>query len=419
MRVCLLSRSDGRGGGYAAAYRLHQNLRHLDVDSKMLVGESERGDFTVLSPENKLERGWAKVTPILDKLPLLLFPKRDRTVYSLQWLPDNILSGIRKITPDVINCHWICSGFLQIETLAKFKKPIVWTLHDMWPFTGGCHYSQECDRYTKSCGACPQLNSQWDFDLSRWVWRRKKSAWRNLNLTLVTPSQWLADCARASSLFKDKRVHIIPNGLDIQRYKPVEKLLAKSLLNLPTTKKIVLFGAVNPTSDRRKGFHLLLPALQRLSATDWEDSLELVVFGSSQPIDPPHFGLNASYVGRLSDDISISLLYAAADVFVAPSVQDNLPNTVMEALACGTPCVAFKIGGMPDMIEHQQNGYLAQPYEPNDLAAGIAWILGDQERYQKLCDRAREKAVQEFSLELQAQRYLELFNEVLSTAEVK
>jgi glycosyltransferase involved in cell wall biosynthesis len=206
---------------------------------------------------------------------------------------------------------------------------------------------------------------------------------------------------------------VIPNGLDPERYKPLERRFARELLKLPQDKQLILFGAMGSTSDRRKGFHLLQPALECLSQSGWQAQTELVVFGASKPNSQPDFGLKAHYLGTLSDDISIALVYAAADVFVAPSVQDNLPNTVMEAIACGTPCVAFNIGGLPDMIEHQQNGYLARPYEKDDLANGIAWVLQDEQRWQSLSRRAREKVEQEFTLEIQARRYLKLYHEVL------
>ena len=171
------------------------------------------------------------------------------------------------------------------------------------------------------------------------------------------------------------------------------------------------------TSDRRKGFHLLLPAIKKLSQWEiWQHKLELVVFGASEPVNPPDFGLKTHYLGRLNDDISLALVYAAADIFVAPSLEDNLPNTVMEALACGTPSVAFKIGGMPDMIEHQQNGYLAQPFDVEELAKGISWVLEDEKRYQKLCDRTRDKIEQEFTLEIQASKYLKLYNDILESS---
>ena len=360
-----------------------------------------------------MKKGWGKIRPTLDTIPLQFYQQRDRVPYSLQWLPNNINSKIKSIAPGIINLHWIGGGYFPIETIAKFEKPIVWTLHDMWAFTGGCHYSGECDLYTKSCGACPQLCSNMEWDLSKWLWKRKARAWQHLNLTIVTPSQWLAKCASSSSLFRGSRIEVIPNGLDTKRYKPVDKQLAKNLIGLPLDKQIILFGAVSATSDTRKGFHLLMPALQKLSHSQRQDQIELVIFGSSQPSKIPDLGFKVHYLGKLNDDISLALLYAAADVFVAPSIQDNLPNTVMEALACGTPSVAFHIGGMPDMIEHQQNGYLAQPFELEDLAKGIVWILEDNLRWQSLSWSAREKVEQEFTVERQAKTYLKLFEEIL------
>jgi glycosyltransferase involved in cell wall biosynthesis len=420
MKVCLLSNSDSQGGAFIAAYRLHKVLHRIDVEPTMLVNNKTHDDYTVLSPTNKLMKGWTKLIPTVDHLPLLLYTQRERTPYSIQWLPDRLVSRVAQINPDIINLHWISAGFAQIETLAKFKQPLVWTAHDMWPFTGGCHYSGECNKYTQSCGHCPQLKSQQDWDISHWVWQRKAQAWKNLNLTIVTPSQWLADCARNSSLFQNLRVEVIANGLDIQRYKPIEKNIARNLLGLPQDKQLILFGAMTATGDRRKGFHLLLPALKKLSQEPiGQDRLELVVFGASQPLEPPNFGFKTHYLGRLNDDISLALVYAAADIFVAPSTEDNLPNTVMEALACGIPCVAFKIGGMSDMIEHQGNGYLAHAYDMEDLSKGINWVLEDTERYNRLCGQARQKVEREFTLELQAQKYLELYSDILSKSNNK
>lgn len=413
MKLCLLSSSDGRGGAYAAAYCLHKGLLQVGADSTMLVGDKVREDSTVVEEKTKLAKVWRQIAPGLNKLPLQLYPNRDRAPYSLQWLPDAVSTRIAQLDPDVVNLHWICDGYLQVETIAQLNKPVVWTLHDMWAFTGGCHYNQTCDRYTGSCGACPQLHSSKKWDLSHWVWQRKAKAWKNLNLTVVTPSLWLAKCAKSSSLFGNSRVEVIPYGLNTERYKPINRQVARSLLNLPQDEQLVLFGGTNATGDRRKGFHLLQPALQDLSKSGWQ--LELVIFGSSQPSHLPNLGFKSHYLGKLSDDISLALVYAAADIFVAPSTQDNLPNTVMEALACGTPCVTFNIGGMPDMIEHQRNGYLAQPFKAEDLAQGIAWILENKERHQRLCDRAREKVEQEFTQKLQAHRYLKLFGEIAET----
>ena len=408
----LISSSDIDGGAARAAYRLHRGLKNIGVDSQMLVQNKQSDDYTVIGPVSKIDKGIGKLKPTLDGLPIQLYAHRDRSTYSVQWLPDNLAAQVAQINPDVIHLHWINGGYLKIETIARFKKPIIWTLHDMWAFTGGCHITKDCMNYTNSCGACPQLHSNKEKDLSRWVWQRKAKAWQNLNLTIVTPSHWLAKCAASSSLLKNVRIEVIPNGLDTQQYKPIEKSVARSILSLPEDKQLILFGAMSATSDPNKGFNFLQSALQNLSQSGWGEQVELVVFGSSQPKNPTELGLKSHYLGRLNDDISLSLVYAAADVFIAPSVQDNLPNTVMESLACSTPCVAFNIGGMPDMIDHQQNGYLAKPFDVEDLARGIAWVLEDEERLQKLGVNGREKVEQNYTLEIQANSYMSLYNEL-------
>jgi len=415
LKTLLLSTNDIGDGASRAAYRLHQGLQSINVDSQMLVQAKQSDDRRVigLKTSSGIGRTVAGLRLTIDKLPLKFYPDYDRTTYSLQWLPDTISSKVAQLNPDVINLHWINLGYLQIETIAKLNKPIVWTLHDMWAFTGGCHYNQNCDRYTTACGACPQLHSSQHWDLSRWVWQRKSKAWKNLNLTIVALSEWLAKCANSSSLFKNLRVEIIPNSLDTQRYRPINRQIARELLNLPQDKQLILFGALEATSDKRKGFHLLQTALQDLSKSGWHERVEIVIFGASQPEKPAEFGFQTHYLGTLRDDTSLALVYSAADIFVLSSTQENLANTVMEALACGIPCVAFNIGGMPDMIEHQKNGYLAQPYQIQDLAQGIIWVLENEERYRKLSHRAREKTEQEFTLEIQARHYLSLFNEIL------
>jgi glycosyltransferase involved in cell wall biosynthesis len=420
MQVLLLSTFDTTGGAGRAAYRLHKGLRNTGILSQMLVQTKLSDDKTVIAPQTGVEKSIAKLGHALDTIPSQFYRQREKTEFSTQWVPDLLVSRVAKLNPDLINLHWINDSYLRIETIAKFHQPIVWTLHDMWPFTGGCHYDNHCNQYVNSCGACPQLRSTQNMDLSRWIWQRKFSVWQKIHLTLVTPSSWLAQCASSSALFKNQRIEVIPNGLDIGRYKPMNRQIVRELLNLPQDKHLLLFGAINATSARRKGFHLLQPALQSLCKAGWQDNAELIVVGASQADNQTDdLGFKTHYLGKLGDDISLAQVYAAADVFVAPSIQDNLPNTVMEAIACGTPCVAFKIGGMPEMIEHQQNGYLAQPFEVEDLAKGITWVLEDRERHQKLCGHARQKAEQEFTGELQAQRYASLFNEVLTVAGLK
>ncbi len=413
MKILHISTSDHKEGSARAAYRLHQGLQEINVDSQMLVQTKVSEDSTVVAPQNIVDNAIAKMGGILDTIPPKFYRRDTQISFSTQWLPDTINSRVTQLNPDLINLHWIHNSQLRIETLPKLGRSIIWTLHDMWPFTGGCYYDQDCGRYVDSCGACPQLKSNKNCDLSRWIWQRKSQAWKNVPLTIVTPSKWLAKCASSSSLFRNLRVEVIPNGLDLQRYKPVNRQIVREILNLPQNKQLVMFGAIKATSNRRKGYHFLRAALRSLCQLGWQDKIELIVVGSSQPDNQESWEFKTHYLGKLSDDISLAQVYAAADVLVAPSLQDNLPNTVVEAIACGTPCAAFKIGGIPEIIEHQQNGYLVQPFEVEDLAKGIAWILESKERHHKLCVQAREKAEQEFSQELQARCYASLYTDIL------
>ncbi|MDM9580594.1 MULTISPECIES: glycosyltransferase family 4 protein [unclassified Nostoc] len=416
MKILHISTHDINGGAARAAYRLHTGLQDIGLQSQMLVQEKYSNDKTVIAPKIRLFQGIAKAKLTVESLPLKLYRQKKNTPFFTQWLPDRVIPKVAQINPDIINLHWISGGFMQIETFAKLKRPLVWTLHDMWGFTGGCHVTGECDRYKVSCGACPQLSSGNEWDLSRWVWQRKVKAWKNLNLTLVSPSSWLAQCARSSSLFQNLRIEVIPHGLDTQKYRPINQRFAREALNLPQDKKLILFGAIEATSDRNKGFHLLQPALQELSKSGWKDDLEVVIFGASQPENPPDLGFKTHYLGHLHDAISLATVYSAADVMLVPSLQESFGQTASESFACGTPVVAFNATGLKDIVDHQQNGYLAKPYEVEDFAKGITWVLENEQRLQKLSFYARDKAEQEFTLELQARRYSALFQEILMIA---
>jgi glycosyltransferase involved in cell wall biosynthesis len=223
----------------------------------------------------------------------------------------------------------------------------------------------------------------------------------------------MAKCASASSLFQGLRVEVIPFALDTQRFRPADSKAARDLLNLPQDKQLVLFGAIDATGDTRKGFHLLQAALKRLSQDGWSDRLELVIFGSSAPEQPVDLGFPVHYLGRLQDDLSLRIAYAAADVMIAPSIEEAFGQTASESLACGTPVVVFRNTGLEDIVDHQQNGYTAIHCDIEDLARGIAWVLSDRERHTSLRDEARKKAEQEYAIELQAKRYLDLLSEIL------
>ncbi|WP_299492730.1 glycosyltransferase family 4 protein [Acaryochloris sp. IP29b_bin.137] len=411
MKILHLSTSDLDGGAAKAAYRLHQGLRAIGANSQMLVRARDGADRHVFVEKTAQTR----LGPIMNGLPLRRYKRRSRNMFSTQWFPDTLANRVNALNPDIVVLHWICNGFLQIETLAKVRQPKVWVVHDMWPFTGGCHYTQDCDRYTQSCGACPQLNSQSSQDLSHKVWKRKKQAWQAINLTLIAPSQWLAQVIQSSSLFHHRRTEVIHHGLDLELFRPLDRNFARDALKLPQNKDIVLFGASSGvTNDPRKGFHFLQSALNQLRETNALDRLEIAIFGISEPQEPLELGFPVHYLGRLRDELSLVLAYSAASIMVVPSTHETFGQTASEALACGTPVVAFDATGPKDIVEHQGNGYLAQPFESRDLAQGILWILEDLNRYQQLCINARQKTEENFNLEIQSRQYESLFHEIIS-----
>lgn len=414
LKPLLLSTYDQFGGGAPrATYRLHQALRQLGVLAHLMVDSKTSDDATIIGPTTELEKGLVRLKPVLNRLPLKRYPQRQPTPFSAQWLPERSPAKIAQLNPNLIHLHWVCDGFIKIENLGRYGKPLIWTLRDMWPFTGGCHYSYTCQKYTQTCGKCPQLNSNHDHDLSRRIWQRKAKAWKALNLTVVALSHWMATCARNSTLFQNKRIEVIPNGIDTNIYRPFDVALARQIFNLPPNKTYILFGAQAALTDERKGFALLSSALQALKSKVDDNDIALLIFGATKPPCPPNLGYKTHYLGTLCDDVTLALLYAAADLFVLPSQADNLPNTVLEAMACGTPCVSFAVGGVPDLIDHQVNGYLAEPFSSQSLATGIAWLLADEARRKQCASQARCKVESTFTREQIARQHLNLYQQVM------
>ncbi len=409
MKILIVNSSDLNGGAARASYRLHRSLLDSGMDSQMLVQDKLSDDHTVIGPSTKIQKGLAKVRPALDNLPLSLYTNRQRIPFSTSWLGfSGIINKINKINPDIVHLHWICGGMMTIEDIARIKCPVVWSLHDMWAFTAGSHYAV-CEGYKEKEGNCMSLRSKQKFNLSSRIFRRKHKTYSKKNdITIVGLSKWINECSKSSYLLKNKHHVNIPNPINTNIFKKFDKASARDLWNLPKDKKLVLFGAMSATSDPRKGFNELKEALKLLSFPE----VELIVFGSSKPKDSPDLGFPTHYLGKLSDDVSLSSLYSAADVTVIPSLQENLANCIVESLACGTPVVGFAIDGNGDMIEHKKNGFLAKPFKSQDLALGIEWILNAQ-NYDELSSNARSKILKEFDSTIVAERYIDLYKEIL------
>lgn len=415
MKPLLINAFDIKGGAAIATHRLHLALRSIGVDSHMRVQYKHSGEQFVIGPETKVEKALALARPQLEALATKLYSGKPNAIYSPAILPNRSLaSEANRLGADIAHLFWINAAFMRIEAIADIKQPIVWTLHDMWPFTGGCHYDDACGKFRDACGACPVLQSDQENDLSRRVWQRKQRSWDKLPMTIVATSHWLADMARESSVFGSKRIEVLPNPIDTERYKPIDKRVAREAWGLPQDKKLMLFSAFRATADKRKGNQFLLPALEQLARSSWGKDAELLVIGAHAPAEDIDLGMKIHYMGYLNDEISQVLLYSAADVTVAPSMQENLSNTVMESLACGTPVVAFDIGGMPDLIDHEKSGYLARPFEPKDLAHGIVWVLEDETRHAMLRRHARKKVEASYAMDTVARQYRELYQDILA-----
>lgn len=411
MKVLTINSADLEGGAARAAYRLHQGLLRIGVDSRMWVQSRSSDDRRVKGPDTPLQKALVRLRPTLDQYPVRRYSTFKRKMFSPAWLPfGGLVDRINASDADVVHLHWITAGMIRVEELARIRKPMVWSLHDMWAFTGGCHYDEECGRWRTACGACPVLASDRQHDLSHRVFRRKLETYSRLKdrMTIVGLSSWMAQCAETATLTKHLRVEQLPNPIDTAVFKPVDRKAAKDILGLPNDKPLVLFGAVNATADPRKGFVQLSEALRALPP----GSVELAVFGATRPDDPPDLGHPTHYLGRLHDDAALCVLYNAADVTVVPSLQENLSNTIVESLACGTPVVGFAIGGNGDMIDHHVNGALASPFDPQALAQGIRWVLDHPDRDQ-IRSNARETALERFEMVTVSQRYRDLYRGML------
>ena len=412
MKILLVSTYDINGGAAKAAFRLLQGLNKVNCDAKMVVQYKSSNDDRVIAPVSKWVRSKNTVNRIIENRYLNNYKNRNKSLFSSALAPFSTLSKtINSMKPDLVHLHWVTNAMLRIEDLRKIRVPIVWSLHDMWTFTGGCHYDEDCGKYRSGCMSCPILNSNRHNDLSAKVFKRKLKAFESVpNLTIVATSRWLADCAAKSKLLKDKRIVNLPNPLDLSFYNPLNKNMAREVLGLDNHKKIILFGAVNATDDPRKGFNELISAMKLINGRD----IYLLVIGASSFPELPDLRGKILNYGSFHDELSLKIIYSAADILVVPSKQENLSNMIMESLACGTPVVGFNIGGNPDLIDHKVNGFLAEPYSAQDLAEGIRWVI-DHPEPDRLSDNARQKVYINFGMEEVASRYLLLYQSVLGT----
>lgn len=413
MRVLLINTSERTGGAAIACNRLLDALKKQGISAKMLVRDKQTDRLSVIAVKSTF---LLPMKFLWERIIIFISNKfRRKGIFHVDIANTGVdVTHIRDFqNADVIHLHWVNQGFLSLRDIEKILcsgKPIVITMHDMWYFTGICHYSSGCEKYKTGCSRCEKLgNGHSIVDLSKRVFDTKRRIYGNARIAFVGCSRWMADLARESVLAKGHSVCNIPNPIDMQVFCPADRMAVRKKYGIAPSQKILLFGAQRIT-DERKGFEYLAEACKQIMEKNPElaAQIEVLVVGGDAAKVQNQIPFNVRPVNYVNEQQHMVELYNLADVFVTPSVQDNLPNTIVEAMSCGVPCVGFSVGGIPEMIDHKQNGYVAEFRNANDLAQGIEWVLTSD--YEMLSAAARAKAQEAYSEDLVARKYIELYD---------
>lgn len=413
MRVLIVNTSERTGGAAIAANRLMNALNHNGVEARMLVRDRQTSNAEV----SAIPQSWRLKARFLWERGVIWLANGLSRHNLFQVDIANAgtdITGMEMFKwADVIHLHWTNQGFLSLGNLNHILtsgKPVVITMHDQWYYTGICHHSAGCVKYQSRCEKCPMLkNGGIGVDLAKHVYDRKRELYAGKNMTFVGCSKWITDLARKSTLTHGHPVTNIPNAIDNSVFFPADQAEARKKLGLPADKRLLLFGARRIT-DELKGFHYLAEACDHLinRHPDLASQIEVVVLGGDAERVKSSLPLPVHALNYLSSESEIASIYNAVDLFVTPSLLENLPNTIAEAMSCGTPCVGFNVGGIPEMIDHQTNGYVAEYRNSGDFAEGIVWAL-DQTRHTALREQAHKKAVASYGETAVAQRYMDVY----------
>jgi glycosyltransferase involved in cell wall biosynthesis len=430
-RVLYVSASDLYGGAARASYRTYSCLvdygQQLGFEVGLRVNGSIGSDPSVRSgPPHGIPTQWLNLRLLLNRLYRTRFRPSNQTLHSTAWLPSGYLSELNANSQGyhLLHLHWLGDWMLSIEEIGELALPVVWTMHDQWAFLGSEHYTNPAqpsepshciNRYQHSYHKSCRPSYEQGPDVNRRTWLRKRRSWRK-PMNIICPSRWMAECAQNSSLMHDWNIQVIPYPIDLASWAPADRRIARQLLNLPLDSLLILFGATGGASDPRKGGNLLFEALRILAGRPMfssMDSVQLIVFGEHRPLNPPEIGFPIHYEGTVADQLRLRLLYSAADIFLLPSYQDNLPNTGLEAHACGLPIVAFQSTGLLDIVEHQVTGLLAEAFDPASFALAIETLLLDPSKRAQMGIAARQRAERLWSPSRIAAMHAEFYHSVL------
>ena len=415
MRVLIINTSERRGGAAIAASRLMDARRNHGIKAKMLVRDKQTDQISVLG----LNKSWWKIWQFIWERIIIWkanhFKKHHLFAVDIANTGTDISTLPEFQQADIIHLHWVNQGMLSLNDIHRILlsgKPVVWTMHDMWPCTGICHHARDCEKYHQECHHCPYIYKGGKKDLSNQVFKKKKELYQTAPITFVTCSQWLKEQANKSALLTGQTVVNIPNPINTNLFKPRNRQEARIAYELPANKKLILFGAVKIT-DKRKGIDYFIESCNMLvqKHPELKEELGVVVMGNHSEELKPLLPFEVYSLNYISNEKEVVNIYNAVDIYVTPSLEENLPNTIMEAMACGTPCVGFQVGGIPEMIDHLHNGYVAEYKSADDLANGIYWILNEGE-YADLSEAARRKVLSSYSESTIAKKYIDIYNKI-------
>ena len=420
MRVLLINTSERIGGAAVSCKRLMEALQANGIKTKMLVRDKQTDEIAVVPLPHSWKLLWHFLWERIRIWQTNGFHRQNLFKVDIANAGSDVTSLPEFQQADIIHLHWINQGMLSLKSIRKILdsgKPVVWTMHDMWPCTGICHHARDCEGFLHECGKCPYLLKPSKHDLSYKIYKKKKTYLGNRHISYVACSQWMEGQARKSALLQGQHIESIPNPINTSLYRPVNKQEARSHCGLPHDLKLILFGSVKIT-DKRKGVLYFIDSCKLLAQQhpELKDQIGIVVLGNSSDYLTNQLPFQVFPQEFVMDDHKIADLYNSVDLYATPSLEENLPNTIMEAMACGVPCVGFQVGGIPEMIDHLHNGYVAEYKSTEDFTNGIYWLLQAPD-YKRMSAEAVRKVQTHYAPQVVARRYIQVYNKLLGTYE--
>lgn len=407
MKILQVSESDNIGGAAIAASKLNCLLNKNHIDSKLLVNRKKTNDFNIISPFSFFDKIYAKILPHL----LIKYNKWRFGTTKLTISKDKsslfFLRMINNKKFDIIHLHWVNNGFVGLDDLNLITKPIVWTLHDNWLFTAGCHSTQGCKQFVDNCNNCPHIaHKQHQINLDKqFVIKNRKLLDLKKKINIIVPSKWMLASAKESKILNGFNITLIPNFIDVDLFIPKDRDICKQYFNLELKKKYILFGATDPINDSNKGYDYI----KEMDSRGVLDGFTLIIFGKIANSSDVDLNIDFILMDTIYDKKKLALLYNVAELIIMPSIHESFGQVAAEGMACGIPVLCFNTTGLKDIVDHKKNGYLAILKDIDDLITGFNWIVSQK----GLGVFTRSKIENKFSKDIILKKHIELYQKIL------